>query len=97
MRLLCSSVLDRLLALLLVLISGMGFLSTFLGILGFGIGVPIGLLLGFFLFVYDVPDDVEVMLSLFSSVSVVLASLLDRAASVFFFQLFLFLYDVPLR
>lgn len=51
-----------LLSLLLVFISGMGLLSTILGILGFGIGIPIGLLVGFFLFMYDMPKDVEVML-----------------------------------
>ncbi|GAV65991.1 C2 domain-containing protein [Cephalotus follicularis] len=34
----------------------MGFVSTFLGILGFGIGLPIGLLLGFFFFVYSKPN-----------------------------------------
>ncbi|GMH11260.1 hypothetical protein Nepgr_013101 [Nepenthes gracilis] len=37
----------------------MGFVSTFCGILGFGIGLPIGLLVGFFLFVYSKPQDVE--------------------------------------
>ncbi|XP_057989404.1 synaptotagmin-3 isoform X2 [Hevea brasiliensis] len=37
----------------------MGFLSTFLGVFGFGFGLPIGLLLGFFLFVYSHPKDVK--------------------------------------
>ncbi|KAB1199637.1 Synaptotagmin-3 [Morella rubra] len=37
----------------------MGFLSTFLGILGFGIGIPLGLLVGFYLFVYSEAKDVE--------------------------------------
>ncbi|GFS30068.1 calcium-dependent lipid-binding (CaLB domain) family protein [Actinidia rufa] len=37
----------------------MGFLSSFLGILGFGIGIPIGLLIGFYLFVFSEPKDVE--------------------------------------
>ncbi|XP_057472115.1 synaptotagmin-3-like isoform X1 [Actinidia eriantha] len=37
----------------------MGFLSNFLGILGFGIGIPIGLLIGFYLFVFSEPKDVE--------------------------------------
>lgn len=37
----------------------MGFLSIFLGILGFGIGLPIGLLVGFYFFVYSEPKDVE--------------------------------------
>uniref|UniRef100_A0A2P2JKP4 Uncharacterized protein n=1 Tax=Rhizophora mucronata TaxID=61149 RepID=A0A2P2JKP4_RHIMU len=38
----------------------MGFFSTFLGVLGFGFGLPVGLLLGFFLFVYSHPKDVKV-------------------------------------
>ncbi|KAF2295732.1 hypothetical protein GH714_033757 [Hevea brasiliensis] len=37
----------------------MGFLSTFLGVIGFGFGLPIGLLVGFFLFVYSQPEDVK--------------------------------------
>ncbi|OAY38852.1 synaptotagmin-3 isoform X1 [Manihot esculenta] len=37
----------------------MGSLSTFLGIIGFGFGLPIGVLLGFFLFVYSHPKDVK--------------------------------------
>ncbi|PSR98893.1 Synaptotagmin-3 like [Actinidia chinensis var. chinensis] len=37
----------------------MGFLSSFLGILGFGFGIPIGLLIGFYLFVFSEPKDVE--------------------------------------
>uniref|UniRef100_A0A2P2JKL9 Uncharacterized protein MANES_10G047400 n=2 Tax=Rhizophora mucronata TaxID=61149 RepID=A0A2P2JKL9_RHIMU len=37
----------------------MGFFSTFLGVLGFGFGLPVGLLLGFFLFVYSHPKDVK--------------------------------------
>ncbi|KAL8130617.1 hypothetical protein V2J09_019772 [Rumex salicifolius] len=37
----------------------MGVASTLLGILGFGIGLPLGLLIGFFLFVYSKPDVVE--------------------------------------
>ncbi|KAF5947382.1 hypothetical protein HYC85_013339 [Camellia sinensis] len=37
----------------------MGFLSIILGILGFGIGLPIGLLIGFYFFVYSEPKDVE--------------------------------------
>ncbi|XP_061985799.1 synaptotagmin-3-like isoform X1 [Populus nigra] len=35
----------------------MGFLNTFLELLGFGIGLPFGLLIGFFLFVYSKPKD----------------------------------------
>ncbi|KAK9283339.1 hypothetical protein L1049_011579 [Liquidambar formosana] len=37
----------------------MGFLSSFLGILGFGIGIPIGLLIGFFFFIYSEPRAVK--------------------------------------
>ncbi|GAB4836442.1 Synaptotagmin-3, variant 2 [Ancistrocladus abbreviatus] len=37
----------------------MGFLSTLLGILGFGIGLPIGLIVGFFFFIYSKPQDVK--------------------------------------
>ncbi|KAF9674888.1 hypothetical protein SADUNF_Sadunf10G0174000 [Salix dunnii] len=37
----------------------MGFLNTFLELLGFGIGLPFGLLIGFFLFVYSKPEDVK--------------------------------------
>lgn len=37
----------------------MGFLSTIFGILGFAIGLPLGLVLGFYLFVYSQPKDVE--------------------------------------
>ncbi|GMY14757.1 synaptotagmin-3-like isoform X2 [Fagus crenata] len=37
----------------------MGFLGSLLGIIGFGIGIPVGLLLGFFLFIYVEPGDVE--------------------------------------
>ncbi|KAF5733739.1 synaptotagmin-3 isoform X1 [Tripterygium wilfordii] len=37
----------------------MGFLSTFVGVVGFGIGVPLGLLVGFFLFVDSQPKDIE--------------------------------------
>nr|XP_017188132.1 synaptotagmin-3-like isoform X2 [Malus domestica] len=38
----------------------MGFVSSLVGILGFGIGIPLGLLVGFFLFVYSNPKEVEV-------------------------------------
>ncbi|EXB61824.1 Extended synaptotagmin-2 [Morus notabilis] len=37
----------------------MGFLSSFLGILGFGIGLPLGLLVGFFFFIYSKPNEAE--------------------------------------
>ncbi|KAF8403078.1 hypothetical protein HHK36_011172 [Tetracentron sinense] len=36
----------------------MGFLSTILGTIGFGIGITIGLLVGYFLFIYSEPRDV---------------------------------------
>ncbi|KAG6696984.1 hypothetical protein I3842_09G176300 [Carya illinoinensis] len=37
----------------------MGFVGSLLGIIGFAIGIPVGLLLGFFLFIYAEPADVE--------------------------------------
>lgn len=37
----------------------MGLLSSLFGIVGFGIGLPIGLLIGFILFVYSESEDVE--------------------------------------
>ncbi|KAJ8754096.1 hypothetical protein K2173_001994 [Erythroxylum novogranatense] len=37
----------------------MGLQSSLLGIIGFGIGIPIGLLLGFFIFLYSEPQDVK--------------------------------------
>lgn len=39
----------------------MGFVGSLLGIIGFGIGIPLGLLLGFFLFIYIKPGDVKVI------------------------------------
>ena len=38
----------------------MGFFSTLLGIIGFGIGIPLGLVMGFFLFIFSKPDKVKV-------------------------------------
>jgi hypothetical protein len=38
----------------------MVFLSSLLGILGFGIGILLGLLVGFYYFVYSEPKEVEV-------------------------------------
>jgi hypothetical protein len=46
----------------------MGFLSTFFGILGFGIGIPLGLLVGFFLFIYSEAKDVKVINIYFSKI-----------------------------
>ncbi|KAI3458968.1 hypothetical protein Pfo_015631 [Paulownia fortunei] len=37
----------------------MGFLSSLLGVLGFGIGLPFGLFIGFFFFVYSESEDIE--------------------------------------
>ncbi|KAK3412690.1 hypothetical protein EUGRSUZ_I01409 [Eucalyptus grandis] len=37
----------------------MGFLSTILGFCGFGVGVSLGLVIGYFLFIYFQPDDVK--------------------------------------
>ena len=38
----------------------MGFVSSFLGVLGFAVGIPLGLLVGFFLFVYSKTKHVKV-------------------------------------
>ncbi|VFQ63471.1 unnamed protein product [Cuscuta campestris] len=37
----------------------MGFLSTFLGIIGCGIGFPIGLFIGFYFFIYSMPQEIQ--------------------------------------
>ncbi|KAF5194991.1 Synaptotagmin-3 [Thalictrum thalictroides] len=37
----------------------MGFLTTLLGIIGFSIGIPLGLFVGFFLFIYNKPKHVK--------------------------------------
>ncbi|KAK2993121.1 hypothetical protein RJ640_021793 [Escallonia rubra] len=37
----------------------MGFLSSLVGILGFGIGISVGLIIGFYFFIYSEPEDVE--------------------------------------
>lgn len=39
---------------------GMGIISTILGVFGFGIGISIGLVIGYFLFIYSQPTDVKV-------------------------------------
>lgn len=41
----------------------MGFLSTLLGVVGFGAGLPLGLVLGYFIFIYSEPSDVQVRFS----------------------------------
>ena len=38
----------------------MGFFSILMGIVGFGIGIPLGLVVGFFFFIYSKPDEVKV-------------------------------------
>jgi hypothetical protein len=38
----------------------MGFVSTVVGFFGFGVGVTIGVLIGYFLFIYFQPTDVKV-------------------------------------
>jgi hypothetical protein len=40
----------------------MGFFSTILGFCGFGFGISIGLVAGYFLFIYFQPSDVQVPL-----------------------------------
>lgn len=44
----------------------MGFLGSLLGILGFGVGISIGLVLGYFLFIYFEPRDVKVKCTVFN-------------------------------
>lgn len=39
----------------------MGFFSSLLGFLGFGIGLPLGLFIGFYFFIYSESEDVEVI------------------------------------
>lgn len=39
----------------------MKIFSFLFDLIGFGIGIPIGLLLGFFIFIYSEPDDVKVI------------------------------------
>lgn len=43
----------------------MGFFSTVLGFCGFGFGVAIGLVAGYFIFIYFQPSDVKVISILF--------------------------------
>jgi len=43
----------------------MGFFESFLGVFGFAIGIPLGLLLGFFLFVYSESKQVKVSVFFF--------------------------------
>jgi hypothetical protein len=38
----------------------MGFFSTVLGFFGFGIGVTLGFVIGYYLFIYFQPTDVKV-------------------------------------
>ena len=45
----------------------MGFFSTILGFCGFGVGISIGLVAGYFLFIYFQPTDVKVPLFLYLS------------------------------
>lgn len=42
----------------------MGFFGTILGFFGFGVGISIGLVVGYFLFIYVQPNNVEVSVPL---------------------------------
>ena len=42
----------------------MGFFGTILGLFGFGVGISIGLVAGYFLFIYVQPNNVEVSIYL---------------------------------
>ena len=39
----------------------MGFVSALLEIIGFGVGIPFGLIIGYFIFIYKEPQDVKVI------------------------------------
>lgn len=41
----------------------MGFVNSILGLFGFGVGISIGLLVGYFFFIYFESSDVKVSLS----------------------------------
>ena len=41
----------------------MGFFSSILGLFGFGVGISVGLVVGYFLFIYFQPTDVQVSVS----------------------------------
>jgi hypothetical protein len=42
----------------------MGFLSTILDLWGFGVGISIGLVIGYYMFIYFQPTDVKVSVPL---------------------------------
>lgn len=42
----------------------MGIISTILGFCGFGVGTSIGLVVGYYMFIYFQPTDVKVSLSI---------------------------------
>lgn len=44
--------------------SVMGFFSSILGLSGFGVGISLGLVVGYFFFIYFQPRDVQVSFSL---------------------------------
>lgn len=43
----------------------MGIISTIMGVFGFGFGITVGLVVGYFLFIYYQPTDVKVRLFFF--------------------------------
>jgi len=45
----------------------MGLLSTILGVVGFGFGSCIGVVIGYFFFIFKQPSDVKVCISLSQS------------------------------
>ncbi|KAL0344639.1 UNVERIFIED_CONTAM: Synaptotagmin-3 [Sesamum radiatum] len=55
----------------------MGILGSLLGIVGFGIGIPVGLFLGFFMFIYFRPRDVKKEHAMRSLNSIDLNSMID--------------------
>lgn len=58
----------------------MGIISTVLGVFGFGIGISIGLVIGYFVFIYTQPTDVKVCFFSFISVYLVVFSLLRNSS-----------------
>lgn len=60
----------------------MGFLSSVLGVLGFGfIGLPLGLLVGFFLFIYSKPNDDQVEVTFIIVIIIIIIRIQNVLAS----------------
>ena len=55
----------------------MGFFSTIFGFFGFGIGITVGLVIGYFLFIYVQPSDVKVSSAILNALCIVRTALLS--------------------